>query len=59
MRKRSTTCVRETTEVKYDAKTPQEAARRLAQLAREIAKRHPKPKETSTETLRRLRGPCR
>jgi len=59
MSKRQTTHVRETAETKYDVKTPKEAARRLAQLAKEIAKKHPKPKETSTETLRRLRGPCR
>jgi len=56
MSKRRTPCVRERSKSAYQARTPQEAARKLKELGRQIVKEHPKPKETSTETLRRLRG---
>jgi hypothetical protein len=48
--------MRETSKSPYQVRTPQEAARKLKELGKQIAKEHPKPKETSTETLRRLRG---
>lgn len=56
MSKRATPCMRETSKSPYQVRTPQEAARKLKELGKQIAKEHPKPKETSTETLRRLRG---
>jgi len=56
MAKQATTCRRKTSADGRRTRTPREAARRLAQLGKEIAREHPRPEETSTDTLRRLRG---